>query len=326
MIETYEVRRRSNLWFYLSSFITLIIILGLWSSWFMTRPPGDFPVGTAVTINRGLSAAEIVAILKEQNVVRSSLFTHIILVAWYDPGNIKAGSYYLDKPLTAQEVVDRITEEASESTLARLTLPEGFTAREYAVLAADVLPQFDGTEYLNLTATEEGKLFPDTYYLPIDFTAEELFKLQETTYQEKLEPLKDQLTAHKLGEHDVIVLASILEREGNTEESMRIISGILQKRLDIGMRLQTDASIEYVLGRALGTLTAEDLERDTPYNTYLYAGLPPTPIGNPGLTAIRAVLEPEETDYLYYITDEEGNFHYAETFDEHRSNIAKYLK
>ncbi len=326
MIETYDVRRSSKLWFYLSSLITLTIILGLWSSWFMTRPPGDFPVGTAVTINRGLSAAEIVAILKEQNVVRSSLFTNIILITWYDPANIKAGSYYLDGPLTAFEVVNRITQEASESTLARLTLPEGFTAREYAVLAADVLSQFDGTEFLNLTATEEGKLFPDTYYLPVDFTAEELFKLQETTYREKIEPLQDQLTTHRLGEYGVITLASILEREGNTEESMRTISGILQKRLDMGMRLQTDASMEYVLGRPLGSLTAEDLERDTPYNTYLYAGLPPTPIGNPGLTAIEAVLNPLETDYLYYITDEEGNFHYAETFDEHKANIAKYLK
>ena len=92
------------------------------------------------------------------------------------------------------------------------------------------------------------------------------------------------------------------------------------------MALQADASIEYVLGKPLGELTPEDLEIDTPYNTYLYRGLPPTPIGNPGLAAIRAVLEPTSSDYLFYITDSEGNFYYAETFDEHRANIAKYLR
>lgn len=326
MIEVYAETKKSKWWFYLSALFAAVIILSIWSVWFVTRAPGDFPSGSAVTISRGLSAAEIVANLKEQKVVRSSLVTHLVLVVWYDPSNIKAGSYYLDKSLTTLEVVDRITKDADESTLARLTLPEGFTAREFALIATEVLPDFDGTEFLNLTSNEEGKLFPDTYYVPTDFTATELLHLLKQTYEEKLTPIKERLAAHVLEEHGVITLASILEREANTEESMRIISGILQKRLEIGMRLQTDASIEYVLGHSLSDLDSEDLERDTPYNTYLYEGLPPTPIGNPGLTAINAVLDPEETEYLYYITDVDGNFHYAKTFDEHRQNIAKYLK
>ena len=172
----------------------------------------------------------------------------------------------------------------------------------------------------------EGYLFPDTYYIPEDFTAAELLTLLKTTYEQKVASRKEPMASHPLKEDGVIVLASLLEREANTEESMRIVSGILQKRLQLGMRLQTDASIEYALGRPLSDLRAEDLERDTPYNTYKYAGLTPTPIGNPGLNSIDAVLEPEDTEYLYYITDEEGNFHYAKTFDEHRANIAKYLK
>jgi len=124
----------------------------------------------------------------------------------------------------------------------------------------------------------------------------------------------------------VINMASLLEREANTEESMKMVSGILQNRLAEGMRLQADASLEYVLNRPLGTLTAEDLEIDSPYNTYRYDGLPPTPIGNPGLTSIMAVLEPTPSDYFYYLTDEDGEFHYAKTFDEHRANIKRYLR
>lgn len=326
MIEVYREEKKSRWGFYLGGLLAFVIIMSVWSAWFMSRAPRDFPSGSAVTISRGLNASEIVANLKSEHVVRSSLLTHLILIAWYDPSNIKAGSYYLSEPMTAFEVVDRITKDADGSTLARLTLPEGFTVREFAVIASEVLPKFDGTEFLNLSANEEGKLFPDTYYVPVDFTAEELYALLKDTYEEKLSPLRPQLSAHNLGEYGVITLASILEREANTEESMRIISGILQKRLASGMRLQTDASIEYVLGHSLNELDSKDLERDTPYNTYLYSGLTPTPIGNPGLTAINAVLNPEETDYLYYITDTEGNFHYAKTFDEHKQNIAKYLK
>jgi UPF0755 protein len=107
---------------------------------------------------------------------------------------------------------------------------------------------------------------------------------------------------------------------------MKMVSGILQNRLSIGMALQTDASIEYVLDKPLSELSAEDLDLDTPYNTYMYPGLVPTPIGNPGLLAIDAVLNPTPSDFFYYITGNDGNFYYAETFEEHKQNIYKYLQ
>jgi UPF0755 protein len=121
-------------------------------------------------------------------------------------------------------------------------------------------------------------------------------------------------------------LASIIEREANSPESMKMVSGILQNRLTIDMPLQADASIEYILDKPLNALLPEDLKIDSPYNTYLNRGLPPTPIGNPGLTAIEAVLEPTLSKYLFYITDETGEFHYAEDFDQHRANIQRYLR
>jgi UPF0755 protein len=205
-------------------------------------------------------------------------------------------------------------------------VPEGFTIKEFADIASRSLPDFNSEEFLAQNTNLEGYLFPDTYYVPADFTAEEFGMLLQETFTEKTLNLATSLETHPLGTDGVIKVASLLEREANTEESMKMVSGILQNRLAEGMRLQTDASLEYVLNRPLGTLTAEDLEIDSPYNTYRYGGLPPTPIGNPGLTAIMAVLSPTPSDYLYYLTDEDGVFHYAETFDEHKQNIVKYLR
>ena len=138
-------------------------------------------------------------------------------------------------------------------------------------------------------------------------------------------------SASTLSEYDVLILASIVEREANDEESMRMVAGIFQNRLDIGMALQADASIEYVLDVPINELREGELaqslrELDSPYNTYLYPGLPPTPIGNPGLQAISAVLNPLPSDYYYYITGNDGVFYYAETLDEHNANIARYLR
>ena len=107
---------------------------------------------------------------------------------------------------------------------------------------------------------------------------------------------------------------------------MKIVAGILENRLKKNMPLQVDASLEYILHKPLSELSAKDLDLDSPYNTYKNKGLPPTAIGNPGLTAIMAVLEPTITDYIFYLTDNQGNFHYAKTFEEHKKNVTTYLK
>ena len=138
--------------------------------------------------------------------------------------------------------------------------------------------------------------------------------------------LDRQIQASKLSIDEILILASIIEREANTEESQKMISGIFQNRLAINMPLQADASIEYVLDKPLNELTPRDLEIDSPYNTYLNLGLPPTPIGNPGMEAIDAVLNPTKSDYYYYITDENGDFYYAKSYAEHLRNIEQYLR
>ena len=174
----------------------------------------------------------------------------------------------------------------------------------------------------------EGRLYPDTYLVPKTFTDIELLDLMLKTFDEKVTvPYQKEIAQDKLSLDEIIILASILEREANDEESMKMVSGILRNRLDIKMPLQADASIEYVLDKKLSELSPADLkEIDSPYNTYLNLGLPPTAIGNPGLKAILAALRPAQTDYLYYLTDKEGNFHYAKTYAEHLKNINRYLR
>jgi UPF0755 protein len=231
-----------------------------------------------------------------------------------------------DRPLTSVAVAKKLVTGDFDNDLVKFTHIEGERATDIAIHAQSLLINFDTKRFLDRAVPEEGKLYPETYLVPKTFTADQLVDLMLKTFEEKTYSIQEKISTYPLTTKEILVLASILEREANSPESMKVVSGILQKRLTEGIRLQADASIEYVLNKPLKELTPKDLEIDSPYNTYRNKGLPPTPIGNPGLEAITAVIEPEQTDYLYYITDNEGNFHYAKTYDEHLDNVARYLR
>lgn len=277
-------------------------------------------------VDRGMSVKDIAEAAEEKNIVKSSLMLYAVLTYAHDPTTIYAGTYSFNKPHTVFEVAEKLAQNDIDKTLVSLTIPEGTSRKAMAELAKSKIESFDSALFLKLTKNNEGYLFPDTYYVSPDFRAEELVTLLTKTFAAKLAPYSDEMAAHEFTEYEIVTLASLLEREANDEQSMRMVSGILQNRISIGMPLQADASMEYVLDKELADLTPADLELDTPYNTYLYKGLPPTPIGNPGLLAIEAVLDPIETEYLFYITGTDGNFYYAETFDEHKINVQKYLR
>ena len=185
-----------------------------------------------------------------------------------------------------------------DTNLVRFTHFEGERATILAERADKTLQNFDAEAFLRTAIPLEGKLFPDTYFIPLSFTEEDLLNLMLATFEEKTAPLKDDIQNHNLDLEEIIILASIIEREANTPESKKLVSGVLQNRLETGMPLQADASIEYVLNKPLSELTPEDLEMESSYNTYLNKGLPPTPIGNPGLEAIVSVLEPTESQFF----------------------------
>jgi UPF0755 protein len=292
----------------------------------LNKPPVDSDVPLTVTIEPGMTIKTIARQLEEEGIVRSGSLLYFVTILFFEPMNIKASSYVFDEPLTTYEIAHRLTLGDFDSDLVRLTHIEGERVLSIARRAAEVLKNFDEAGFVQLAEGSEGTLYPETYFIPADFSAAELYELMTETFATTIRPLAAEIEAHPLTLDEILTLASIIEREANSETSMKMVSGILQNRLTINMPLQADASIEYILDKPLQELVPEDLEIDSPYNTYLYRGLPPTPIGNPGLTAIKAVLQPTESEFFFYLTDEAGDFYYAVTYDEHLDNIERYLR
>jgi UPF0755 protein len=303
-----------------------VLIAGGTYGYFLNKAPANFVTPTVVTIEPGTSIRAITTQLEEASVVRSESILYYVLSFFYDPTDVKASTYVFEAPLTTMQVAERLVTGDFDNDLVRFTHYEGERATSIADNAETTLINFDKARFLELAVPLEGKLYPETYHIPKTFTADELIDIMSKTFTEKTQDIQPLIDAHPLSYDEILILASILEREANSPESMRIVSGILQGRMDAGMPLQADASIEYVLNKPLKELTSEDLKVDSPYNTYLNRGLPPTPIGNPGIDAIMAALQPEVTEYVFYITDNDGNFHYSVTYDEHLDNIEKYLR
>ena len=304
----------------------LLIMLAIGTGYSLNQPPADFATPSSFTIEPGEGAKSVTKHLEEQSIIKSGSFLYFVLTLFYDAKNIKASTYVFETPLTSRQIAEKLVTGDFGNDLIKFTHIEGERATHIAKEAEGALVNFDTALFLERAVPLEGKLYPETYYIPETFTADELIDLMVKTFAEKTRELQPQIDAYPLNYQEILVLASILEREANSPESMRMVSDILQRRLEEGMALQTDASIEYVLDKPLKELTPEDLEIDSPYNTYAQRGLPPTPIGNPGREAILAVLEPTPNPYVYYITDNDGVFHYAITYDEHKANIATYLR
>lgn len=311
---------------YLLLLVGLLSSVGLYLFAYLQTPPSNFASGATFVVEPGSTTKLIVNNLKSAGFIRSELVTLVALRLNFPGESLKAGTYTFTEPLAVPALLKYLIAGEPKSDLLRLTFIEGESAVSYGRRAAAVIPGFDTAAFVDQALLHEGKLFPETYLVPKDFTPEQLLNVLLETFDVNTANLTDAITASEFTLEEIIILASIVEREANSEESMRLVSGILQNRLEIGMALQVDASMEYVLDKPLAELTPEDLKLDTPYNTYLYPGLPPTAIGNPGLLAIDAVLNPTPSPYFYYVTGTDGNFYYAPDFDTHRANIERYLR
>lgn len=297
--------------------------------WFITnlnQPPDNFPTYLPVTIEQGTEVRKITELLKEAGVVKSNTLLYYALVIFFEPKDIKASTHVFEKPLTTAEVAKRLAEGDFDADLIRFTHYEGERVSQLAARAEEVLPEFDSETFIANAEVLEGKLFPETYFIPPNYTSADLQNLMLETFETNLRKVQPLIDAQSMSVDEIIVVASIIEREADSLESKKMVAGILKNRMAINMPLQTDASIEYILDKPLSELVPDDLKIDSPYNTYLNTGLPPTPIGNPGLDAIKAVLEPTPSEYYYYITGNDGEFYYSKTYEEHLLNIEKYLR
>ncbi len=296
-----------------------------WSS--VAKPPSTETSLQDFLITKGSSASQIGNKLEKEGLVRSALAFKIYVQVSGKARRIQAGEYKLSPSYSLFKMVDELTHGPAEIWV---TIPEGLRREEIAARFASVFGQGEDftQEFLSASEGLEGFLFPDTYLFPKDAEASGVVKKMRSTFDVKTAELKEGIDASTLTLREIVILASIIERETKTNEERPMVAGVLINRLNIDMGLQADATVQYAVstaGNRWPILTKDDLQVNSPYNTYRFRGLPPAPIANPGLSSIKAAVFPEDSDYLYYLHDAKGQVYFARTLAEHNENVRKYL-
>jgi UPF0755 protein len=304
--------------------VFFLVLFGIGSFLFL-NPPSRFPVNKTFTIEKGHTLKTVSLNLKKEKIIKSAVAFQTISILVGDETSIKAGDYLFEKPIGLFDVARRILIGESGINSNKVTIPEGVTNREISSILSKNIPNFDQPKFLIAAQGKEGYLFPDTYFFFPNTDPKVIVDALAGNFNKKIEEYKEQIEASGKTTKDIIIMASILEREAFGEKDIYTISGILWSRIEKGIPLQADATITYITGRGSSEITLSDLAIDSRWNTYKYKGLPIAPIGNPGIRAIDAALNPEETDYLYYLHDADGVAHYGRTFDEHKKNKSLYL-
>lgn len=303
--------------------VLLVCAGGGFAAAFANKPPTQFPIAAPVVIEEGQGLSDMTLTLRKNNVIRSGSFFKLAVMLRGAAPSLRAGTYRYKSPLSTMEVIEALQSGMYSNESLTLTIPEGVDAEYLSTVVHAVFPYIATSTFYDAAIPYEGYLFPETYHLSPKSSVEDVITVLKKTFTERATPL---LPPDAVQEKQIVTMASILEREGKTEESMSIISGILWKRLAVGMPLQVDATLEYERGKGSASLTLDDLQKDSSYNTYTRKGLPPTPIANPGLVALRAALHPVKSEYWFYLTGDDGTFHYAKTFEQHKQNKARYLR
>jgi UPF0755 protein len=328
--------------------IALVLLIGIavaasaaWLYIGVNRPYRGFSAPEQfVDIPPGAGPAGIGRRLAEAGVVRSALSFRAAVWLTGEGRRLQAGEYRFDQPLSARQVVDKIAR--GDVYVRLLTFPEGYTMRQMAALYASkgfgtadafmaAAKNVSIVQALDPEAQDlEGYLFPDTYTLSRTTTADQLIARMVARFETALTPAtREQAAARGLSLRQLVTLASIVEKEtGNTAERP-LVAAVYANRLRIGMPLQCDPTVIYALERAGlydGNLTRENLQYDSPYNTYRYPGLPPGPIANPGRASLEAAASPANVPYLYFVSRNDGTHAFASTIEEHNHNVELYQR
>lgn len=276
---------------------------------------------------------DLVGKLQEKNLIRHAGAFRLLLNLSAKEKVILPGGYRLNKNMNAWQVLQKIT---SNPDLVWVVVREGLRKEEVGeILAKSLNWNEDEQKNWNNTYTTskpeytEGVYFPDTYLIPIDEPGQEIAQRFINHFNEKFASYLEKFTKKNIRWTTGIKIASLIQREAAGPEDMPLVSGIIWNRLEKEMKLEIDATLQYLRGEIYGAwwgkVDIADKQVDSVYNTYKYKGLPPHPICSPGLMAIEAALNPQETDCLYYLHDPNRQIHCAETYEEHKENIRKYL-
>lgn len=303
----------------------VLIIKGWWSG--QLSPVSTDKSTKIIVVENGESFPKIVEDLKTQNLIKSSSAFNLYAKQSGLSTKIQTGSFRLSPSMSSQEILKTLASLPLDSWV---TLLEGWRVEEMAAKLNSSLG-IPNAEFLKFA--KEGYMFPDTYLIPRDYSAEQVAQKMRNNFDAKYsEDLKTKIRKLGLIDNQGVILASIVEREARSDEARKMVASILLKRFKIGMGLNVDSTIQYALGYQSDekswwkkSLSLSDLKVDSPYNTYIHAGFPPTPICNPSLSSLNAVANADlSTPYLYYYHDSKGVSHYAKTLDEHNQNVANY--
>jgi UPF0755 protein len=279
-----------------------------------------------ITISKGSSAKSVATLLKEESCLENETIFKLALTLTMKNKKIRSGRYNLKGIVTIGQLVDVVTSQSSDRV--KVTLIEGWSLEHFSDELKKKLDidshkflrlcrDYNFTHSLGIEAPSlEGFLFPDTYILLKTYTEEDIIRVLVNQFAHNIDELK-QYSRVKLNTQEITTMASIIQGEAMYEDEMPIISSVYYNRLKQGMLLQADPTIQYIIPGKPRRLYNKDLEVDDPYNTYKYKGLPPGPINNPGLAALKAAMNPAETQYLYFVSNLEGRHTFTRTVDEH---------
>lgn len=293
------------------------------------QPPANFPAKYTFTVSGGASVSGVATSLQEEGLLKSPFVFKVLAVLMQSNSGIFAGDYYFDKGESVFNLVKRTTSGDFNLMPTSVFIPEGSNIFEIAKIFEDKFTKFQGEKFIELAVKKnaEGYLFPDTYQFLPNVSERKVFDTMRDNFDLKIAGIQEEIDAFDTSLEDIIIMASLIEKESaNDFEERRIISGILWNRISIGMALQVDAVFPYINGKNTYELSIEDLNVESPYNTYQNPGLPVGPITNPGLDSIKATINPEPTNYLFYLHDDEGGVHYSADFEGHKENKFRYLR
>lgn len=356
--EASEPKRRKRRLAFLIIGLFLLLIIGTASGIGLYIANALQPVTASeqevrVSIPQGAGSAQIAEELETKGLIKnSSIFTYYLKVK-KQGSRFQAGEYDMKPGITFDQMIEKLNKgETVKEEVIRVTIPEGYTIDQIAAKLGegtpwnkDVFLQLANApadlknetalaipDNKNLKHKLEGYLFPETYEFKKGSTEQEFIERTLQELDKKLATLpadwKDKLKERGLSVHQMLTIASLIEREVVQDEERALVSGVIQNRLTQKMPLQIDATVQYLFDKSKDRLLEKDLQIESPYNTYLNAGLPPGPIASPSLASMKAAIYPEETKYLFYVTKKDGTkgHLFAETYEEHKKNIADSKK
>jgi UPF0755 protein len=320
--------------------LIVLFVLIVWLATSLNLPHAFSPGDVIVEVEKGMGVSAVARLLEARGIIGSRLFFVVNYRLFYHPRKIRAGEYALTSPLKAKEVLDALVK--GKVYLHSITIPEGQTALEIAPMVTPFLDNGrDGflaairdTRIIDPIDREaedlEGYLFPETYSFPKGISSAEAVAAMVGQFRKTFgNPWVARAESLRMSVRQIVILASLIEKESSVAEENRLVSSVFHNRLRIGMRLDCDPTIIYALkekGLFDGNLTKKDMSLDSPYNTYRYPGLPPGPICNPGREAIEAALYPAEEPYLYFVSKNDGSHQFSRTFAEHQNAVRRYQK